>query len=412
MKTKKTRFGENAENQKEFQRFLEAAGIKSWTPYSNDTLRAQMSASQKPRSRVFAWLILNSWGLAVKSAFAKCGNRAARYVDIASELELDEKHVRKLALELEARGWIGTRDKRIYPESHPVLKEVMPDADDDVSLQAAWEPYLSYQRHDLIDLRERAHALWNEFRQQEREARAEFEVLSIDAKQALIELAKNTPVPSKEPVVPASHSSGTENPILTVFKKEETSISVSRTPTPSALANDPATASGRSVGRPLNSPATPAASPTSLLFEALNRYGPADEQAAKTLLDKCRGNSPDATVGEIVHFIHEKGAQSKARKPKNPIGFLITYVPLCFPAALQALRQEREWKAWPPSAEFEDLPLEKQIELAISFAENPTWADHEQRADWIADLEELEKHHPEAVARVRAAMANAKGGSG
>jgi hypothetical protein len=422
----------NLENAESFHRFLEAAGFQSWTPYSNYTLQAQMHKSHKVRSRVFACIILNSWGLPVKSAFAKYGSHAMRFVDVAAELGIDEKHARKIVLDLVARGWVRIEDRRIYPESHPVIKDTPEEPEEiDAITEAAWEPYLRFNKPHIIELRMEAHSVWNEYRKQERAERPGFEALSLEDKKALVEqdktVAKNTPVPPEESVVPASDSGGTVPAILTGFKKKKTSVSrVSGveapalhpesidkpgsdteeqgvSPSPAARVPDPKTPS-RQAGssEPLNSPAAATPPQYALVIEALNEFGVATGLATKTFLRKCWDFSPDATAVEIAKIVKFKGDEARRRKIKNPLGFILTYAPELCPEAIKKLRNRTTSR--PSLGQTHD----ELIASAILLAEDPAWAPHPQRAEWVAQLARYAEDDPEAVERIRAAM-EAKG---
>ncbi len=71
---------------------------------------------------------------------------------------------------------------------------------------------------------------------------------------------------------------------------------------------------------------------SSIIRNALSRFGSADEDAALRLLRNCRDRAPDCTKEEILHFIDEKGTMTRTRDSRihNPIGFLIDAVPKCF----------------------------------------------------------------------------------
>ena len=64
------------------------------------------------------------------------------------------------------------------------------------------------------------------------------------------------------------------------------------------------------------------------IVRALLSYGPADDQAANSLLRSCRLKRPDCEPVDVVHFIHAKGRGMGKRN--KPIGFLLTAVPKCF----------------------------------------------------------------------------------
>jgi hypothetical protein len=69
------------------------------------------------------------------------------------------------------------------------------------------------------------------------------------------------------------------------------------------------------------------------VLAALSEYGQPDDDAARSLLEKCRNVAPESTVSEILHFMHQKGAmvrQDRSGRILSPIGFLLTAVPKCF----------------------------------------------------------------------------------
>jgi hypothetical protein len=78
-----------------------------------------------------------------------------------------------------------------------------------------------------------------------------------------------------------------------------------------------------------------------------------DQAAAKQLIAGCRRAASDATVDEIVYFIHEKGRTLRdapreqvgdfgsVSKYRNHIGFLISVVPKCFEGTVFAAHRKR-----------------------------------------------------------------------
>jgi hypothetical protein len=91
------------------------------------------------------------------------------------------------------------------------------------------------------------------------------------------------------------------------------------------------------------------ASQENLIRKALSEYGELDPGAERTLAKACGAGALDATVEEIVHFIHLKGKAINSRID-NPIGLLVATVPLFFrgdfranlPSELLKRRVERE----------------------------------------------------------------------
>jgi len=68
---------------------------------------------------------------------------------------------------------------------------------------------------------------------------------------------------------------------------------------------------------------------SSSVFRALSRYGPADDDAVKALIARCRHYAPDASEEEIVSCIEDKGRVIASGRIDNPIAFLLVYVPKC-----------------------------------------------------------------------------------
>jgi predicted transcriptional regulator len=71
---------------------------------------------------------------------------------------------------------------------------------------------------------------------------------------------------------------------------------------------------------------------SSVLHEALSRYGAVDDDVVRRLVRNCRTYAPDCTDAEIAHFIEEKGSLVRGRDSRiySPVGFLLTAVPKCF----------------------------------------------------------------------------------
>jgi len=64
--------------------------------------------------------------------------------------------------------------------------------------------------------------------------------------------------------------------------------------------------------------------------QALNYYVRADGDAVRMMIAGARRYAPNATIEEIVYFIHDKGRQARAGKIANPLAYLLVYVPKCF----------------------------------------------------------------------------------
>jgi hypothetical protein len=85
--------------------------------------------------------------------------------------------------------------------------------------------------------------------------------------------------------------------------------------------------------------------------------GTADDDVARRLITDCRRPAPDATIEEITGFIQQK-ARFAMRNPqiRNPVGFLLTAVPLCFEGeSFRIFRQGREEAKRQEKAEMERI---------------------------------------------------------
>jgi hypothetical protein len=72
--------------------------------------------------------------------------------------------------------------------------------------------------------------------------------------------------------------------------------------------------------------------------------GTAEDDVARRLITECRRRAGDATIDEISEFLEQK-ARFAVRNPqiRNPTGFLLTAVPLCFQGeSFRIFRQGRE----------------------------------------------------------------------
>jgi len=123
------------------------------------------------------------------------------------------------------------------------------------------------------------------------------------------------------------------------------------------------------------------------VFEALAKYATPDDDAIRTIVANSRKVAPDATIEEIVHFIHEKGQTLKSGKIGNPLVYLIVYVPKCLqPGALGAyraeMRVERERMA--------EAARCAEVEVQRLHAEWATWltdpAVSEEEKTWVRQM--------------------------
>jgi hypothetical protein len=74
--------------------------------------------------------------------------------------------------------------------------------------------------------------------------------------------------------------------------------------------------------------------------QALNHYVRADGEAVRMIVAGARRHAPNATIEEIVYFIHDKGRLARAGKITNALAYLLVYVPKCFEG--EGLRRFRE----------------------------------------------------------------------
>jgi hypothetical protein len=106
-----------------------------------------------------------------------------------------------------------------------------------------------------------------------------------------------------------------------------------------------------------------------------NTIGTVDDDVARRLITECRRRAPDATVDEIREFIQEK-ATLAMRNPhiRNPSGFLITAVPLCFEGeSFRILRNSREEAKRQEKADMQTT-AKTILEAPESSEEDRDWA--------------------------------------
>jgi hypothetical protein len=447
MKTQNSKNGVLTPAQKAFSEFLEASEIRhGWTPYSNDTLRAQMLPSKKPRHRVFAWLVLNSWGAPHKSAVALYGNRPARNVDVAKDLAIEEKHVSKLVAELVRDGWVRIRGKAIAPEGEPKMIDAPEPVREADYEEIARKHYLAAEHTELVELRELALALWNECRKLERAAVSKIKTLPESEQEALLQKAKTSPVPEPRPVVLATKMDGTNIRILTSLITNNSSLSrvAGAKASEAHPETDPFPAPHSEEENKSQSPATqsrpdpdPSASPDAESAKADKSTPPASPSSFKNtsyevsewffirqkqalvqkavehqfgfklkptdpLLSKFVQLAADnrVTVDILTWWMTDlKRAKQKARYRVESAGAILNFGKEDFAAWVErnkskiddAMRQQVEV---PPTEE-------EVITVALHLAEGPEWLGDDRREEWILDLEQFNQ---ERVARVRAEM--------
>lgn len=106
--------------------------------------------------------------------------------------------------------------------------------------------------------------------------------------------------------------------------------------------------------------------------------GPVDDDVAWRLITECRRRAPDATSDEISEFIQQK-ARLAMRNPRirNPSGFLITAVPLCFEGnSFQIFRKSRE--------EAKQQEKEELQRIAKTILDAPESSDEDR--DWARGI--------------------------
>jgi hypothetical protein len=114
--------------------------------------------------------------------------------------------------------------------------------------------------------------------------------------------------------------------------------------------------------------------------EELDSYGTADDDAARQLIEDCRAKEANATVEEIVDAIRNKGSLVK-RNPRaytNPVGFLLTAVPKCFPLARQSAANA---DATPTSSLEAQIASLEQALAALQQMESPQAAEVQTELD-------------------------------
>jgi predicted transcriptional regulator len=119
--------------------------------------------------------------------------------------------------------------------------------------------------------------------------------------------------------------------------------------------------------------------------KALAEYGQIDDDdVVKALARDCRGEAPDCTIEEIVHFIHQKGAHVRRKESRihNPIGFLATAVPKCFSG--DTFRDYRR-----QSVKISESALARQSEESVAM---DRWRREQEASLSDPAVSEQEKH--------------------
>jgi len=311
------------------------------------------------------WILSRAcWEEDRKSAYAllEPGGREMLPVHLCALARADKGAVSRALEELEVEGRIRNTGKRIYVIAEPVIVPI--DAEESVAAASRrlWATHDPKGYSDWLPKWQVNEATRAELRREER--------LGIKNAKAAAEIG------------PTAGPSEIDDGTAVVPKNSPLYIEKSRVST--IKQSSPSSSS---------------------VFTALSQYGKPDDDAVKTLLEKCRANAPDVTEDEVARIVHMKGLSSQKPSVRNPIGFLLEVVPKMFPKILIELR---EVDKAPP-----DLgpTLEELIETAIRFAEGEEWRGSVHQTDAILELEQYKRDDPDAVARVRAAMAKTKGGA-
>lgn len=126
---------------------------------------------------------------------------------------------------------------------------------------------------------------------------------------------------------------------------------------------------------------------SSSVAEALRQYAAPDDDAIRAIISRCVQVAHDATVAEIVHFIHEKGRAVRGGRITNPLAYLIIYVPKCFQG--ESFRQHRQHQQ--SAKEREARAVERaEAELAEMRAQWQAWLDDptasEEDREWARQM--------------------------
>jgi hypothetical protein len=125
-------------------------------------------------------------------------------------------------------------------------------------------------------------------------------------------------------------------------------------------------------------------SSSSVLFEALGRYGTVDDDVITRLRSECQKRANDCTDEEIAHFIDEKGALIRSANTRigSPIGFLLTAVPKClvgesFDLYRKKQREHHEQEQAEHARQQEEMERWQEEQQAI--LDDPSASEEEKR---------------------------------
>lgn len=125
-------------------------------------------------------------------------------------------------------------------------------------------------------------------------------------------------------------------------------------------------------------------SSSSVLFEALGRYGTVDDDVITRLRTECQKRANDCTDEEIAHFIDEKGSLIRSANTRigSPIGFLLTAVPKCFVGEsfdLYRKKQREHYEQQQAEQARQQEEMEKWQEEQRAILDDPSTSEEEKR---------------------------------
>lgn len=369
---------ETGDRARRFQEFHARHGRKAFTPDFNSSLEALMQdRGATVCERVLAWAKRYAWGNYSDFAVDDEG-RPLGQVDCAEQLRIDKRQVNTAVRVWEARGYLRTEGRLIYPDDSP-----QPERRGKVI-----DPYDFRSPSFRLFLQDWSHEHPDEYRLLE-EARALVERLRMQIVEQYRERKKSLALSTNG----SGSRSGAGQKVARV--EDEKSLG-SRTNEPPILIDEKEEVlnSGESYSSSSLSeaaePTTTTPSDEAQVAEALSRYAACDDDAVRQLIDACRRHAPDATCEEVIAFVHAKGPLA-IRRP-SPLGFLLTAVPRCFIGesfrlfrAQQAKMSDQESRAihW-----TSDWSIEKQICAAEEWLSEMS-PDHENRPAALRLLAEL-----------------------
>jgi hypothetical protein len=420
-------------NRTEFELFLELVGMAKqsnhgggYTPYANDLLRSQAKKKGMPAlQRVLCWLILQSWGLVVKSEYAIFKGRTARQGDIVKALGIDKRNVSDAIAQLQTYGWLRVEDddRKMYPQAQ--VKADVNSTTDSVEewIEPAFDLWFENGHPELLQKKAGLLKKYAEVREQERRAREasrpKFETLlkSETERLALIAAAR---IAAEKPLVVERKKSRVQPtsapPILNTRKEfnRDTAPATQSQPTPPP----PTSPDTRSAKTDKSTPPAPPSSLNQTSYEVSEWFFIRQKQAlvqkevetlfgfqlkpTDPLLSKFVQLAADnrVSVNILAWWMADlKRAKQKARYPVESAGAILNFGTEDFAPWVERNRSKiddamRQQVEVPPTQE-------EVITTALHLAEGPGWSEDPRRAEWI---KELEQYNQRAVERVRAQM--------